>query len=103
MTYVHCVFFTLKPGTPQSEIDAQVVDGRELLARIPTVRRLETGRRDETMNREVSVTDFDLGLVVLFDNKAGHDVYADHPLHLEYIKRHKPHWERIRVLDYLSA
>lgn len=103
MTYVHCVFFTLKPGTPQSEIDAQVVSGRELLARIPTVRRLETGRRDETMNREVSVTDFDLGLVVLFDNKAGHDVYADHPLHLEYIKRHKPHWEKIRGFDYLSA
>jgi len=54
------------------------------------------------MNREVSVTDFDLGLVVLFDNKAGHDVYADHPLHLEYIKRHRQHWERIRVFDYLS-
>ncbi|HPD31021.1 MAG TPA: Dabb family protein [Phycisphaerae bacterium] len=103
MAYVHCVFFTLKPGTPQSQIDAQVVGGRELLARIPTVRRLETGRRDETMCREVSVTDFDLGLVILFDDKAGHDVYADHPLHLEYIKRHKARWARIRVFDYLSA
>jgi len=102
MTYVHCVFFTLKPGTAKPEIDAQVAGGQELLANIPTVRHLETGRRDETMSRDVSVTDFDLGLVVLFDNKAGHDVYADHPLHLEYIKRHKAHWARIRVFDYLS-
>ncbi|MDM8008214.1 MAG: Dabb family protein [Phycisphaerae bacterium] len=103
MAYVHCVFFTLKPDTPESEIDAQIAGGQELLAGIPTVRRLETGRRDETMNRDVSVTDFDLGLVVLFDDKAGHDVYADHPLHLEYIKRYKPQWAGIRVFDCLSA
>ncbi len=103
MTYVHCVFFTFKPGTAKSEIDAQIASGRELLAKVPTVRRLETGHRDETMNRDVSVTDFDLGLVVLFDDRAGHDVYANHPLHLEYINRHKPHWAGVRVFDYLSA
>lgn len=100
MTYVHCVFFTLKPGTPKSEIDAQIASGHELLAKVPTVRRLEHGRRDESMNRDVSDTLFDLGLVVFFDDRAGHDVYATHPLHLEYINRHKPIWAKVRVFDY---
>ena len=102
MAYIHCVFFTFKPRTPPAEIEAQIASGRELLAKVPTVARLETGHRDETMNRDVSVTDFELGLVVFFDDKAGHDVYATHPLHMEYISRHKACWTRVRVFDYVS-
>jgi hypothetical protein len=103
MTYVHCVFFTFKPGTAKSEIDAQIASGRELLAKIPTVRKLDTGQRDPEAVRDVNDKDYEVGLVVCFDNKAGHDVYATHPLHMEYIDRHKPHWARVRVFDYLSA
>ena len=44
--YVHSVYFTCKPGTPDSEIDALVADCCKLLAAVPTVRRIETGRRD---------------------------------------------------------
>ena len=100
MNYVHCVFFTCKPGTPAADIDAQVADGQELLARVPTVRLLRTGRRDPEMIRQVSITDFDIGLVVMCDDKAGYQVYADHPLHMEYIKRNREIWDRVRVCDY---
>jgi hypothetical protein len=100
MKYVHCVFFTCKPGTPAEAIEAQIADGQELLAKIPTVRLLDTGRRDANMQRAVSVTDFEIGLVVMCDNKPDYMVYADHPLHVEYIARHKAIWDRVRVHDY---
>ena len=102
MTYVHCVFFACKAGTPAAEIDAQVADARAILARIPTVREIESGQRDETVNRDVSVTDYEIGLVVFFDDKPGYDVYSDHPLHLEYIGKHKDKWTGVRVFDYVA-
>ena len=103
MIYVHCVFFTFKPGTAKSEIDAQIASGRELLAKVPTVRKLDTGQRDPEAVRDVNDKDYEVGLVVCFDNRAGHDDYATHPLHLEYIRRHKLHWAGVRVFDCLSA
>ena len=101
MNYVHSVFFTCKAGTPARAINAQIADGQELLAKIPTVRMLRTGQRDANMLREVSMTDFDIGLVVICDDKAAYQVYADHPLHMEYLNRHKQIWERVRVCDYI--
>jgi hypothetical protein len=100
--YVHAVFFTCKDGTPDAEIDALIADGNDLLGRIPTVRRVDTGRRDPEATREVNVTDYHVGLVVYFDDRAGHDVYADHPNHLEYVAKHKDHWAKVRVLDFIA-
>lgn len=101
MNYIHCVFFTCKPNTADEAIQAQIDDGQELLAKIPSVKLLRTGRRDIDMQREISVTDYEIGLVVMCDDKAGYNVYANHPLHLEYILRHKPIWNRVRVCDYI--
>lgn len=100
MAYVHCVFFTCKPETAASAVDAQIADAKNLLAQIPTVRGVQSGRRDTAMQREVSVTDFDIGLVVKYDDKAGYQIYADHKLHMDYIGRHKTMWSRVRVFDY---
>lgn len=100
MKYVHSVYFSCRPDTPAAQIDAQVDDARNLLGRIPSVRLVRSGRRDPAMQRDVNVTDFDIGLTVLFDDAAGLKLYADHPLHLEYVGKYKPNWQGIRVLDY---
>ncbi len=100
MRYIHVVCFTLKPGTPDDRLRAQIADADALLAGIPTVRMVRSGPRDQTMQRPVSVTDFDIGLVVVFDDKAGYEVYADHPLHLEYVQRHRDGWSRVAVIDF---
>jgi hypothetical protein len=102
MSYVHMVFFTFKSEVSDIDIKAQIEDGQQLLGRIETVRRLETGLRDEAMQREVSVTDFQVGLTVIFDDKAGYQVYADHPQHTEYVNRNKGKWEKIAVYDYMT-
>jgi hypothetical protein len=102
MSYVHCVFFTLKPDAPAADADAQIADARNLLAQIPSVRAIHSGRRDDTMQRDVSVTDYDIGLTVLFADRAGHDLYADHAQHLAYVDRHKAIWSQVRFCDFTA-
>ena len=100
--YVHGVYFTCKPGTPECKIDALVADGYELLAKVPSVRRIETGRRDVNAARDVNVTDYDVGLVVYFDDKQGYDEYEKHPTHQQYVEKHKPLWQTVRVYDFIA-
>jgi hypothetical protein len=99
---VHAVFFTMRPGTPDSEVDALIADAQQLLSRIPTVRRVDSGRRDPSFTRDVNDKDFTVGLVVYFDDKAGHDVYQDHDLHQQYVSKHKDHWATVRVFDFVA-
>lgn len=100
--FVHAVFFNLKPGTPDSAIESQIADAYTLLAKVPSVRKIDSGRRDARMAREVNDKTFVIGLVVYFDDKAGHDIYADHPLHQDYITRNQAIWESVRVFDYVA-
>src|SRR5687768_17572240 len=98
--FVHAVFFTMKPDTSESAIDSLVDDAYTMLAKIPAVRKIESGRRDERMMRDVNDKDFTVGLMVYFDDKAGHDAYSDHPLHTEYVAKNKEHWANVRVYDF---
>ena len=100
--YVHAVFFTAKPDTPAGEIDALIQDGHDLLAKIPCVRRLQTGRRDPAAVREFNDKEYTVGLLVLFDDKQGYDEYEAHPLHQQYVEKHKPHWADVRVCDFVA-
>ncbi len=100
--FVHCVFFTCKADTPQSEIDSLIADGAKLLAKIPSVRRIDCGRRDPRMQRDVNDKDYTVGLLVIFDDKAGHDLYNDHPLHKQYVEKHKDYWAGVRVFDFTA-
>lgn len=97
--FVHCVFFTFKPGVTEAQIAEFVRDCHALKA-IPAVRRLDAGHRDKRMMRDVNVTDYEIGLVVYFDDKAGHDAYSVHPVHDTLISKHKDKWEKVRVYDF---
>jgi len=100
--FVHCVFFDLKPDTSEAQIDNLVNDAYRLLARVPSVRLIQSGRRDARMQRDVNDAAFTVGLVVWFDDKAGHDLYADHELHKQYIDLHKDRWAKVRVFDFTA-
>ncbi|MHC4444605.1 MAG: Dabb family protein [Planctomycetota bacterium] len=100
--YVHAVFFTLKPETPQVDIDGLVDDCCEMLTEVPSVRRIESGRRDVKAARKVNDQDFHVGLVVYFDDKAGYDAYEVHPTHQALVKKHKTNFKSVRVCDFIA-
>lgn len=97
--FVHVVLFWLKKNTPESARQQLLSDCQALLARIPTVRQLYAG--DPAMTpRPVVDNSYAVGLCVILEDAAGHDVYQEHALHKEFIARNREHWERVQVYDF---
>jgi hypothetical protein len=97
--FIHHVYFWLKPGAGKAATEKLVTDCRSLLAEIPGVERLWAGEPAGTQ-RDVVDNSYSVGLAVVLPDKAAHDAYQKHPLHLEFIARNQPHWERVRVYDF---
>ncbi len=96
--FVHTVYFWLKRGAPAEARDRLVRDCVEFLGKVPTVRHLWAGPPAMTPRPVVDNT-FDVGLSVVLDDRAGHDVYQEHALHKEFIARNQEHWQRVQVYD----
>lgn len=99
--FVHTVYFWLNEDSPADASENLIADCKDILKRVSTVRKLWAGPPANTP-RDVVDNSYACGLTVLFDNVAGHDVYQDHPLHLEFIERNRAHWKRVQVYDYLT-
>ena len=97
---VHTVYFYLKPNTPKAAVEQLVADCRTILTKIPTVRQLFAGVPAGTAERDVIDNSYAVGLTVLFDDLAAHNIYQDHPLHHDFINRNKAHWARVQVYDF---
>ena len=94
----HCVFFALKDSTPENR-QALLDDCNTYLRRPDGVVSLYAGARVSDLTRPVNDGDFDVSLVVVFVDRAAHDVYQDHPEHLAFIERNKETWKSVRVFD----
>jgi hypothetical protein len=97
--FTHIVLFWLKEDAPASAREALRADCLEFLKPIPTVRHLFAAPPAMTP-REVVDNSYDVGLCVIMDDKAGHDVYQEHPLHKKFIERNKQHWKRVQIYDF---
>ena len=96
--FLHLVYFYgREDGGPE---DAQrLAEGcRKHLPGIPGVRRLEVGFPAGTP-RPVVDNSYAVALMVEFADKAGHDVYQDHPDHLRFIEECKQYWSRVQIYD----
>ena len=57
--------------------------------------------RELELTREVNVQDWDVGLHVLFTDRAAHDAYQNDATHDKFIAEMKPNWAKVRVFDSL--
>ena len=97
--FVHVVLFWLKDDAPATAQAQLAADCQTYLAKIPGVRNCWAGRPAMTP-RDVVDNSYAVGLCVVLDDTAGHDVYQEHPLHKEFIARNKPNWKRVQVYDF---
>jgi hypothetical protein len=97
--FVHTVYFYLKPNTPPAAVAQLVADCHGYLGKIPGVQHLWAGVPAATSRPVIDKT-YGVGLTVILNDLATHDLYQDHPLHLEFIARNKEHWQRVQVYDY---
>ena len=99
--FIHTVYFWLKDGTSAAAREQLLKDCRELLGKISTVRQLWAGKPAMTP-RDVVDNSYGVGLTVVLDDAAGHDVYKEHALHKEFIARNKAQWARVQVYDFTT-
>jgi hypothetical protein len=102
--YVHVVVFHLKKDAPKDAVDGLIADAHSMLRKIPSVRDLRIGWPPETATPQFAQKDYQVGLVVLFDDAEGLKTYLDHPLHLQYVDKHLKHvaTDKLLVYDFVN-
>lgn len=96
--FVHSVLFWCKPGTEALQGE-MIRYAQEEMPKVPTVKHVWAGKAVPA-TRDVVDSSYQVGLCVVFEDKAGHDVYQPHPIHLEFVRRFKDAWASVRVFDY---
>jgi hypothetical protein len=95
---VHDVYFTLKESTPENK--KKLVDAcKKYLSKHPGTVFFAAGNLADDLKRPVNDRDWDVGLHVVFQDKAAHDKYQDADLHKQFINENKDNWKKVRVFD----
>lgn len=95
--FVHVVNFYLKPGLSAEDVK-KFEEGVSSLGKIETLLVFNVGKPAET-DRPVIDRSYSYCLLTVFNDKAGHDVYQEAPIHLEFIKNCEHLWEKVVVFD----
>ncbi len=94
---VHNVYFALHDSTPANR--EQLVNAcRKYLSQHPGTVLFAAGTLSD-LDREVNDRDWDVGLHLVFVNRAAHDAYQVHPEHHKFIDENKATWKKVRVFD----
>ena len=99
--FIHYVNFWLKAGSSSEARQQSIADCRKYLSAVPNVEHIWAGPPAMTP-REVVDNSYDVGLCIIFPDKAAHDVYQTHELHEKFIENNKAHWERVVVRDFIG-
>jgi len=94
----HTVFFWLKEGTSESD-KRSFENGLEKLSTVPTIHLSYWGRPASTENRDVVDNSYQYAINSFFATVEDHDIYQEHPIHLEFIENHNAIWEKVVVYD----
>jgi hypothetical protein len=94
----HNVFFALKDPAP-ARVEELVTACYTYLEDHEGVAFFAAGSLVEEHQREVNVRDFQVGLHVVFADKAAHDAYQTSASHQAFIDQGKDNWAQVRVFD----
>jgi hypothetical protein len=94
----HNVFFKLKDNGP-ARVEELVAACRKYLNVQPGIVFFAAGPLCGELTREVNVRDWDVGLHLVFTDKAAHDAYQTDPMHVKFVEENKPNWAGVRVFD----
>lgn len=100
MLLAHNVYFTLIDKSP-AMVDALVADCKKFLTVQPGIVYFACGQLEPELAREVNVRDFDVGLHIVFIDRAAHDAYQNDETHNRFIAGNKSNWKQVRVFDTL--
>ena len=94
----HNVYFTLKDNSPEAKRALLDACHKYLSHHAGTI-HFWCGVLAEDHVRDVNDRDWEVGLHVIFEDKAAHDYYHDHPDHQQFVAEMQPNWAASRVFD----
>lgn len=94
----HNVFFKLTDASP-AKVEELVAACKKYLNVQPGIVFFAAGPLCGELDRPVNDRDWDVGLYLVFVDKAAHDAYQDDPTHNRFIAEQKANWSRVRVFD----
>ena len=95
---VHNVYFSLKDNSGRAAEDL-IRACKKYLTGHPGTVFFACGRRAAGLERDVNDRDWDVGLHLVFADRAAHDRYQEAPRHLQFIEENRPNWKKVRVFD----
>ena len=96
----HNVFFKLKDNSP-AKVQALVEACKKYLNVQPGIVFFAAGTLCADLTRDVNDRNWDVGLHLVFVDKAAHDAYQDDATHNQFIAENKGNWAAVRVFDSL--
>lgn len=98
--FIHTVFFWL--NHPESQIDRDALRaGLATLKGIDIIHAAYVGSPAET-RRPVIDHSYDFSITFVFANKTAHDIYQEHPVHLQFVADCAHLWTRVQVYDVVE-
>jgi len=95
--FVHCVYFWLKPDLTDAD-KAKYLEGVRSLGTIDSVKQCVLGAPADT-DRPVIDRSYSYALIVMFDDKEGHDAYQTDPIHDRFRDECGGFWEKVLIYD----
>ena len=99
----HCVYFSLQDNS--AEAKQKIVDAcKEHLSGHDGTAFFAAGTRAEDAAGPINDKDYDIALVIVFEDKAGLDKYSTASRHLQFISENRAAFKGVRVFDaYVEA
>lgn len=98
--FLHHVFFWL--NNPEDPGERMRFEGAlKELGSIDSIRFLHIGQPADT-DRDVIDTTYHYSFLVGFRDKAGHDIYQEHPIHERFRNEFSSMWTKVLVYDSIN-
>lgn len=99
----HSVFFTLKDNSPEARAEFIKSCQKYLTGHEGTVSVSFGTIAEDITEGEVSVRDFDVALLLVFENKEAGQKYLVAPRHKQFVEENKAKFAKVRVFDSYLA
>jgi hypothetical protein len=96
--HIHNVYFWLKEDLGD-KAKLKFAEGLVALTNDPNVESGYAGPPADTGQRDVVDNSYSFGLVLVFQDKAGHDDYQKGAPHRRFLEEHMDKWEKVLVFD----
>ena len=95
----HVVLFVLKDDVTPKQVEELITVCKALLSQIPGVLEVSIGKKARD-DRAIHIKDYDVALIVKWENIETGKIYGPHILHQTLLKLYKAQWAGVKIIDF---